>query len=133
MLGGVEGVEEVAMDLLVTVEERLLLLLRALQPPPPPQQQQQGGVGGGAPQVPLSLALLVELERGLVLLECLAGYSGAWQLVRPGSLVQFKAALLGLLQVFAQPGRNTRWAGGLSGVRGEIDGKHGWFGLFGSV
>ena len=110
MLGGVDGVEEVAMDLLVAVEERLLLLLRALQP----AQQQQGvggtaaGAGGVGPQVPLSMALLVELERGLVLLEELAVYSGAWQLVRPGSLAQFKGALLGVLQLFAQPGRNSR-------------------------
>jgi hypothetical protein len=62
--------------------------------------RRKDGSGG---QQQLGLAVLVEAERGLQLLCGVAGYSGAWQLVAPGSLAAFRAAMTGVLQFAALP------------------------------
>lgn len=81
-------VEHHAMDLLIVTEPRLLL---AVQPQ------------AATPEQPLTLAGLLEAERSLFLLSFMAQHSGAWQLVRPGSLATFRAAVASFLEFVARP------------------------------
>jgi hypothetical protein len=128
-LRGQEAAEEVAMDLFSACQARLQLSLAALQRLQ--ASSRAGGIAaagvsqeawltllrsgdmgsgwatrrkeGSGHQQQLGLALLVEAERGLQLLCGVAGYAGAWQLVAPGSLAAFRAAMSGVLQFAALP------------------------------
>jgi hypothetical protein len=57
---------------------------------------------GDVPQ-PLTLAALLEAERGLQLLAALAPFLGAWQAALPGSPLAFRRLAAALLEGLARP------------------------------
>ena len=74
-LGQHFNIESQAIDFLSTTEPRLLL---ACMPPP------------ATPSQPLTIAMLLETEKSLFLLNSLAQYIGTWHMAMPGSLARFR-------------------------------------------